>query len=114
MIHAVCDFCGKDCGRSAIMLTLQPFSNFARSDTDAEPYGSTGPKRCFVMCSECINAHELPNPYHHHHALNAQSVGYEKCLHNYDGSDLERDLQAEADAMTGKSRQSEKGGQSDG
>lgn len=40
MIHAICDFCGKDCDRTATLLTLQPFQNFARYHTDNKPFGT--------------------------------------------------------------------------
>ena len=30
MIHAICDFCGKDCDRTATLLSMTPFQNFAR------------------------------------------------------------------------------------
>lgn len=38
MIHAICDFCGKDCDRTATLLSMTPFQNFARYHTDNEPY----------------------------------------------------------------------------
>lgn len=40
MIHAICDFCGKDCDRTATLLSMTPFQNFARYHTDNEPYGN--------------------------------------------------------------------------
>lgn len=95
MIHAVCDFCGKDCDRTATMLTLQPFQNFARYDTDNEPYGYAGPKRSFTICHDCMVKHELPNPYHSYDKLNAQTVHYEKTLHNYDEADMADDARSE-------------------
>lgn len=36
MIHAICDFCGKDCDRTATLLSMTPFQNFARYHTDNE------------------------------------------------------------------------------
>lgn len=27
MIHAICDFCGKDCDRTAALLSMTPFQN---------------------------------------------------------------------------------------
>lgn len=33
MIHAICDFCGKDCDRTATLLSMTPFQNFARYHT---------------------------------------------------------------------------------
>ena len=53
MIHAICDFCGKDCDRTATLLTLQPFQNFARYHTDNKPFGTEDKARSFVICSEC-------------------------------------------------------------
>ena len=63
MIHAICDFCGKDCDRTATLLTLQPFQNFARYHTDNKPFGTEDKARSFVICSECGKKHGLPNPY---------------------------------------------------
>ena len=63
MIHAICDFCGKDCDRTAILLSMTPFQNFARYHTDSNPYGSADKTRSFVICSECCKRHGLPNPY---------------------------------------------------
>lgn len=63
MIHAICDFCGKDTDRTATLLTLTPFQNFARYHTDNEPYGSSEKKSSFVICSECLEKHNLPNPF---------------------------------------------------
>ena len=47
MIHAICDFCGKDCGRTATLLTIQPFQNFARYHTDNKPFGTEDKARSF-------------------------------------------------------------------
>lgn len=63
MIHALCDFCGKDCKRTAMLLTLTPFSNFARYHTDTVPYGVKDTPRSFVICSDCLRNRDLPNPY---------------------------------------------------
>mgnify|MGYP004441652313 FL=1 len=53
MIHAICDFCGKDCDRTATLLSMTPFQNFARYHTDNEPYGNREKTRSFVICYEC-------------------------------------------------------------
>lgn len=50
MIHAICDFCGKDCDRTATLLSMTPFQNFARYHTDNEPYGNREKTRSFVIC----------------------------------------------------------------
>lgn len=50
MIHAICDFCGKDCDRTATLLSMTPFQNFARYHTDDEPYGRREKTRSFVIC----------------------------------------------------------------
>lgn len=63
MIHAICDFCGKDCDRTATLLSMTPFQNFARYHTDNEPYGNREKTRSFVICYECCKKHNLPNPY---------------------------------------------------
>lgn len=94
MIHAVCDFCGNDCDRTANLLTITPFQNFARYDTDSEPFGSSGPKRSFVICKNCMESHGLPNPYHHHRKLNGQKMTYGKTLHNYDDTDRSEDARS--------------------
>lgn len=95
MIHAICDFCGNDCGRTAQLITITPFQNFARYDTDSAPYGSEGPKRSFVICSDCSQKKGLPNPFHHYHKLSSQEVGYAKTLDNYTESDIKEDIRAE-------------------
>lgn len=67
MIHAICDFCGKDCDRTATLLSMTPFQNFARYHTDNEP---------------------LPNPYETYSGITKQEGRYEKCLDNYTDVDL--------------------------
>ena len=56
MIHAICDFCGKDCDRTATLLSMTPFQNFARYHTDNEPYGSKGKTMSFVICYDCCKS----------------------------------------------------------
>jgi hypothetical protein len=91
MIHAVCDFCGKDCDRTATLLSMTPFNNFARYHTDTEPYGSREKTRSFVMCYACTQKHNLPNPYRSYSGITAQELGYEKCVDNYSGDDFKDD-----------------------
>ena len=91
MIHAICDFCGKDCDRTATLLTLQPFQNFARYHTDNKPFGTEDKARSFVICSECGKKHGLPNPYETYSGITDQNASYEKRLDNYMGSDLMND-----------------------
>lgn len=40
MIHAICDFCGKDCDRTATLLSMTPFQNFARYHTVYESFST--------------------------------------------------------------------------
>ena len=84
MIHAICDFCGKDCDRNAMLLTLHAFQNFARYHMDREPYGgSTGAVRSFVICSACRVKHALPNPYETYEQITNQKATYAKNLDNF-------------------------------
>jgi hypothetical protein len=64
MIHAICDFCGKDCDRCATLLTMTPICNFARYHKDTKPYGEDIPSKSFVICHDCKKKHGLPNPIH--------------------------------------------------
>ena len=80
MIHAICDFCGKDCDRTATLLSMTPFQNFARYHTDNEPYGNREKTRSFVICYECCKKHNLPNPYETYSGITKQEGHYEKCL----------------------------------
>ena len=91
MIHAICDFCGKDCDRTATLLSMTPFQNFARYHTDDEPYGNREKTRSFVICYECCKKHNLPNPYETYSGITKQEVHYEKCLDNYTDVDLVED-----------------------
>ena len=91
MIHAICDFCGKDCDRTATLLSMTPFQNFARYHTDNEPYGNREKTRSFVICYECCKKHNLPNPYETYSGITKQEGHYEKCLDNYTDVDLEED-----------------------
>ncbi len=91
MIHAICDFCGKDCDRTATLLSMTPFQNFARYHTDNEPYGNREKTRSFVICYECSKKHNLPNPYETYSCITKQEGKYEKCLDNYTDSDLIED-----------------------
>jgi hypothetical protein len=88
MIHSICDFCGKDMDRTGILLSLTPFQNFARYHADTSPYGSVDETRSFVICSECLKKHGLPNPYETYSGITAQEVKYEKTLDNYTDKDL--------------------------
>lgn len=114
MIHAICDFCGKDCDRTANLLTLQPFQNFARYDTDNEPYGYAGPKRSFTICHDCMVKHALPNPYHSYDKLNAQKMHYEKTLDNYNDADMADDARTERERRDMLRGTDKKRGQDDG
>lgn len=91
MIHAICDFCGNDCDRSATLLTLTPFQNFARYHSDDTPYGIADKSRSFVICSKCAKAHGLPNPYETYTGITDQKPEYVKRLDNYTDSDLLND-----------------------
>lgn len=91
MIHAICDFCGKDCDRTATLLSMTPFQNFARYHTDNEPYGNREKTRSFVICYECCKKHNLPNPYETYSGITKQEGHYEKCLDNYTDVDLVED-----------------------
>lgn len=92
MIHAICDFCGKDAGRSAFLLSLEPFQNFARYHSDNSPYGAAGPKKSYCMCQGCMSAMRLPNPYHDYNALQHQSLSYGKHFGNYTEEDIKADV----------------------
>lgn len=83
MIHVLCDFCGNDVDRTANLLSITPFQNFARYHTDNKPYGNADKTRSFVICSECMNKHDLPNPYGEYSGITKQNMKYEKCLDNY-------------------------------
>lgn len=76
MIHAICDFCGKDCDRTATLLSMTPFQNFARYHTDNEPYGSKEKTRSFVICYDCCKKHNLPNPYETYSGITKQNCHY--------------------------------------
>lgn len=91
MIHSICDFCGKDTDRTAILLSLTPFQNFARYHTDTKPFGNVDRTRSFVICSECLKKHDLPNPYETYSCITAQKIEYEKNIDNYTDSDLLED-----------------------
>lgn len=91
MIHAICDFCGKDCDRTATLLSMTPFQNFARYHEDNEPYGSRGKTRSFVICCDCCKKHSLPSPYETYSSITKQESHYEKCLDNYTSADLLKD-----------------------
>ena len=91
MIHAICDFCGKDCDRTATLLSMTPFQNFARYHTDNKPYGTSEMTRSFVICYDCCKKHNLPNPYETYSCITKQEAKYEKCLDNYTDSDLIED-----------------------
>lgn len=91
MIHAICDFCGKDCDRTAILLSMTPFQNFARYHTDNNPCGSKKEAKSFVICYDCCKKHNLPNPHETYSSITKQKGHYEKCLDNYTDTDLLND-----------------------
>lgn len=92
MIHAICDFCGKDVDRTANLLSITPFQNFARYHTDSDPYGSKDKTKSFVICSTCMKKHGMPNPYHDYSAITAQEARYTKCLDSYTDEDIREDM----------------------
>lgn len=71
MIHAICDFCGKDADLHAIYLTMTPFENFGRYHHMTKPFGIVGKTQAFCMCSNCREKKGLPNPYITHDNINA-------------------------------------------
>lgn len=91
MIHAICDFCGEDAGKSAVFLSVTPFQNFARYHTAARPYGSESATKSFVICSSCYRKHNLPNPFENYSGITEQRLKYDKTLDTYTASDLESD-----------------------
>lgn len=88
MIHAICDFCGKDCDRVATFISMTPFQNFARYHDDTHPFGNNDKTRSFVICSDCIEKHNLPNPYKPYVNTEAQELKYKDCLDNYTDADF--------------------------
>lgn len=92
MIHAICDFCGKDCDRNATLLTMTPFQDFARYNYDTKPYGNVDKPVSLVMCHECREKHGLPNPMHTYTSITSQKLSYEKCLDNYTKDDIKNDI----------------------
>lgn len=92
MIHAICDFCGKDVDRTANLLSITPFQNFARYHTDSDPYGTKEPTKSFVICSTCMEKHGMPDPYHNYSAIAEQKAEYAKCLDSYTDEDFREDM----------------------
>lgn len=97
-MHAICDFCGKDCGQTATLLAMTPFQNFARYHTDTKPYGNADTTRSFVICHDCCNAHNLPNPYHDYSGITNQNMQYTKCIDTYTNNDHATDIAAKKKA----------------
>lgn len=85
MIHAICDFCGQDADRTANLLSITLFQNFARYHTDSQPYGHQGETKSFIICSNCFSKHNLPNPYEPYSEITEQQMEYEKYLDNIFG-----------------------------
>ena len=91
MIHVVCDFCGKDCDKTAMFLTIKSISNWARYHFDSKPFGGVHAEKSFVICSCCAEKHKLPNPYYEYGSV-TQDVSYEKNVDNYTDDDIRHDL----------------------
>lgn len=89
MIHAICDFCGKDCELTATLVSLTAFQNFARYHRHSDPYGVKEPTKSFVMCSDCLKEHDLPNPYKDYSEITDQKLSYKEVLPHRDLSDIE-------------------------
>ncbi len=88
MIHAICDFCGKEAQGRPVLLSMTPFFGFAREHTDTKPYGVEEKTKSFVICCVCREKHNLPNPYETYSGVTAQEVKYEKTLDSYTYKDL--------------------------
>lgn len=80
MIHAICDFCGKDCDLTATLVSLTAFQNFARYHSISHPYGVQEPTKSFVICSDCLRKHDLPNPYEDYKEITSQKLSYREVL----------------------------------
>lgn len=74
MIHAICDFCGKDADLHATYLTMTPFENFGRYHHMTTPFGVVGKTQSFCLCSTCREKKGLPNPYANYH--NVENLSY--------------------------------------
>lgn len=83
MIRAFCFFCGQDCDRNALYMTLTPFQDFARYTTDTKPYGYQGDTKGYVICSSCRKKHNLPNPYMDYKLIDDQKLRLEVSFDNY-------------------------------
>lgn len=92
MIHAICDFCGQDTGRTSNIISITPFQNFHRHQGDQEPYGNKDETASFVICNKCLEKHNLPNPYHNYLGIHMQKPKYDKCIDSYTKTDFEEDM----------------------
>lgn len=97
MIHAICDFCGKETGLTGVLLSLTPFQNFARYHTAVTPFGNTDPTASFVICHNCLEKHQLPNPHHSYSGIHSQIMRYDKNLDNYTQDDISQDIKAQTE-----------------
>lgn len=82
MIHAICDFCGKDADLHATYITMTPIENFGRYHHMTSPFGVVGKTTAFCMCHDCRTKKGLPNPYVKHH--NVEAASYPEPLDSHD------------------------------
>jgi len=82
MIHAICDFCGKDCNRDAVLVVMKPFSNLSRYHTDTDLIIEKKEIRSFVMCGKCVRKHNMPDKHETYCNITCQDVEYKKCIDN--------------------------------
>ena len=95
MIHAMCDFCGKDAGNVGYFLTITPFQNHGNDHMSHNPFGHVDETFSAVVCQECYGkALKLPNPYEQY-AKTCVVRPLEKTFNNYTYVDIVSDDESE-------------------
>jgi hypothetical protein len=78
MIHAICDFCGKDCHSAGAFIQMTAFHNFARYRDSKSIFGKQEKTKNYVICSNCIKEKGLPDPFKDFREIDTQELSYEK------------------------------------
>lgn len=89
-VYAFCDFCRKDCGNNAYMISITTFGNFINNHNSKDIYGRKDKSKSFVICQDCYkNPINLPNPYEEYsQTCNMDNIKLNKTVNQYKDEDF--------------------------
>ena len=92
MVHVICDFCGKSCGKNSYMISITPIFNSMNKHKGIMEFKKDDSSN-FVCCCDCYGKQlKMPNPYEEYSKTCDESqLNMNKYLNNYTDLDLIND-----------------------